>query len=132
MRTIIAGSRTLHDYRMVLGAMQLAANRGITPVTQVLCGMAKGVDMQGYRWAREHLVPIREFPVTAADWLRIGRVAGFRRNAEMARNADALVAVWDGYSKGTESMIDLARLHCLKVFVYDSVRGARESTAATA
>lgn len=127
MKTIIAGSRNLHDYRMVCNAMQLAANRGITPVTMVLCGMAKGIDMQGYRWAREHLVPVAEYPVTAAEWLTIGRSAGHRRNGVMANNADALVAIWDGYSPGTKGMIKLAEGRGLKVFVYDSVRGAREN-----
>ena len=36
----------------------------------------------------------------------------------MAHNADALIAIWDGYSKGTEHMIDLARTFGLQTFVY--------------
>lgn len=39
------------------------------------------------------------------------------RNREMAQNADALVAFWDGESRGTESMIDLAKEYDLAVRV---------------
>ncbi len=35
----------------------------------------------------------------------------------MASNADALIALWDGTSKGTKGMIDLAKKRGLKVFV---------------
>ena len=39
------------------------------------------------------------------------------RNKEMAQNADALVAFWDGESRGTKSMIDLAKEYDLAVRV---------------
>jgi len=45
----------------------------------------------------------------------LGKAAGFIRNAEMAEYADALIAFWDGRSKGTKHMIDLAKKHGLKV-----------------
>lgn len=120
-RTIIAGSRGITDYSLVETAMQLAANRGIGPVTQVLCGMARGVDMLGRRWALEHGVAIRDCP---AEWELHGRSAGYKRNAFMAHNADALVALWDGYSRGTESMIRLAKGLHLPTFVFDPKRWA--------
>lgn len=44
-----------------------------------------------------------------ADWDKHGKSAGYKRNEEMARNADALIAFWDGKSKGTKHMIDIAR-----------------------
>lgn len=124
MRTIIAGSRTIARYDWVRAAMQLAANRGITPVTQVLCGMARGVDLLGLRWAHEHFVPVRECP---AEWVKNGvhdRSAGIKRNCWMGHNADALVALWDGHSPGTKHMIDFARKQDLKVFVFDPKRWA--------
>jgi hypothetical protein len=43
------------------------------------------------------------------DWKKYGKSAGYRRNKEMAEVADALVAFWDGKSKGTANMIDLMR-----------------------
>ena len=55
-----------------------------------------------------------EYP---ADWNTLGRKAGHVRNIEMAKNADALVACWDGVSRGTEDMIKIARSEGLAVFV---------------
>ena len=36
----------------------------------------------------------------------------------MATKADALIAVWDGVSRGTKHMIDIAKKNGLSVFVY--------------
>lgn len=52
-----------------------------------------------------------------ADWDKHGKAAGFKRNTEMAKYADALIAFWDGKSKGTKHMIDTAKSHNLKVRV---------------
>jgi type IV secretory pathway TraG/TraD family ATPase VirD4 len=38
----------------------------------------------------------------------------------MAKYANALIAIWDGISKGTKHMIDIAKARNLKVFVYDT------------
>ena len=65
---------------------------------------------EGARKTRERA----EFP---ADWERHGKAAGYIRNREMAQNADALVAFWDGESRGTKSMIDLAKEYDLAVRV---------------
>lgn len=76
--------------------------------------MAKGADTCGERYAKEHRYKIRYFP---ADWDRYGTAAGPIRNEEMARNADALVAFWDGKSSGTKSMIQLAQKYNLQTRV---------------
>lgn len=58
-----------------------------------------------------------------ADWDRYGKSAGYRRNAEMAKfaseegNKGVLIAFWDGESRGTKNMIDLAKRYGLKVHV---------------
>ena len=36
----------------------------------------------------------------------------------MAENAEALIAVWDGMSRGTKNMIDTAKSLGLRVFVH--------------
>ena len=36
----------------------------------------------------------------------------------MTKYAEALIAIWDGQSRGTKMMIDLAKRAKLKVFVY--------------
>lgn len=48
---------------------------------------------------------MREFP---ANWSRWGKRAGFIRNKEMVDNADALICLWDGTSRGTKMTLDLA------------------------
>ena len=64
--------------------------------------------------AKEMGFHVAYFP---ADWERYGKAAGYIRNKEMAQNADALVAFWDGESRGTKSMIDLAKEYDLAVRV---------------
>ncbi len=39
------------------------------------------------------------------------------RNKKIGRNAEALIAIWDGQSKGTKNMIDTATKKGLLVFV---------------
>ena len=74
--------------------------------SEVVCGMARGVDLCGKRWAENRGIPVKEFP---ADWDMLGKAAGPARNGSMARYADALLVVWDGKSKGTANMIKQAR-----------------------
>jgi hypothetical protein len=111
MRTIIAGSRTITDYNIVKEAIEKSGFE----ITTILCGMAKGVDQLGKRYGEEKEIPIEKFP---ANWEIYGKMAGYFRNEQMGRNADALIAIWDGESKGTKQMIGIARLLKLKVFVY--------------
>ena len=61
----------------------------------------------GVRYAKEHNYSVEEFH---ADWSK-GRSAGPQRNAKMAKSANACIAYWDGKSKGTASMIALAKKH---------------------
>lgn len=115
MRVIVAGSRTVTSYREVEAAI---ISSGFEP-TVIISGTAKGVDQLGEQYAKIKGLEILRFP---ADWNRYGKSAGYRRNVEMAEVADALVAVWDGESKGTKHMIDIANRNGLKVYVYFSER----------
>lgn len=69
----------------------------------MVAGCAKGADQIPYRYNSWHGVPIKEF---AAGWDTHGKKAGILRNIEMGDYADALIALWDGSSKGTKHMID--------------------------
>lgn len=110
MKTIIAGSRTVHSQRLIDQAMEESGFE----VTEVVSGGARGADHLGEMWAVRHKIPIKRFP---ANWDRYGRGAGMIRNTEMVKYADALVAVWDGSSRGTNDVIIKARKHDRRVYV---------------
>ncbi len=110
MKTIIAGSRTIKDGDVI----EQAVNESGFAISKVLCGGAKGADILGRNYAKSKGIPVLEFP---ADWGKFGNAAGIIRNVAMANNADALVAIWDGKSRGTRHMIDEAKKRNLKVYV---------------
>ncbi len=112
MRTIIAGSRTVTKSD-VFRAMFLC---GISHrVTTVISGTAKGADEFGEAWAKFMGLPIEQYP---ADWNKHGKSAGYQRNAEMAKVADICVVVWDGESRGSKNMMDLAKKTGLLTIIY--------------
>jgi hypothetical protein len=111
MKTIIAGSRTLLDPTPITTAIRASGFE----ISEVVSGGAAGVDRYGEIWASFHAVPLTIFP---ADWKTHGKAAGPIRNMKMAEYADALIAVWDGKSRGTKNMIDLANQEGLRVHIH--------------
>lgn len=112
-RTIIAGSREFDDYTLLKNTMdKLLSN--IKDNIIIVCGKARGADTLGERYAKEKGYEINYYP---ANWDLYGKRAGYIRNEQMAQNADALVAFWDGKSKGTKHMITLAHKYNLNVRV---------------
>lgn len=80
----------------------------------IISGGARGADKLGEQWAREFSKELRIMP---ADWDNFGKRAGYVRNEEMAKVATHLVAFWDGASKGTAHMLNLADKYNLKTYV---------------
>lgn len=113
LRVIIAGGRDFDDYRLLKATMdKLLCN--ITDEITVVCGQAKGADTLGEQYAMEKGYTIDYYP---AQWKLYGKRAGYLRNEQMAQNADALAAFWNGESRGTKNMIELAKRYGLKVRV---------------
>lgn len=110
MKTIIAGSRSIIDSEEINKAVSMSEFE----ITEVVSGTARGVDKLGESWALENGIPIKQFP---ADWDKFGRGAGYIRNAQMAEYSDALIAVWDGHSRGTRHMINCAQKKGIHVYV---------------
>lgn len=110
-RVIIAGSRDFNNYPLLRETMdKLLCN--ITDEITVVCGQARSADTLGEQYAMECGYSIAYFP---ADWKKYGKRAGYLRNEQMAQNADALAAFWNGESRGTRNMIELTRQYGLKV-----------------
>ena len=114
-RVIIAGSRDFADYEHLSQTMdRLLSNVMKTEDIVIICGKARGADTLGDRYAKEHGLEVQYFP---AEWKKHGKSAGYIRNTEMAKNADALVAFWDKKSRGTKHMIETAKTYGLKIRV---------------
>lgn len=104
MRVIIAGSRSIEPTRRQIAFCVHTAGYSMT---EVVCGMARGVDLCGKEWAdnQRPTIPVAEFP---ANWVLHGRhAAGRIRNSAMGDYADALIAIWDGISDGTVNMVHI-------------------------
>ena len=116
-RVIVAGSREFKDYQLLEKTLDDFLQDQKKP-TRILCGMAHGADELGLLYAHRHNYELEKHP---AKWNIHGKRAGFIRNEEMANNADALIAFWDGESHGTKDMIKRAKKHGLdiKVIRYD-------------
>lgn len=112
MKTIIAGGRDFNDTDFFNKCLKNYKN----PITEVICGMANGADTLGKVYAIENNIELKKFP---AKWDVYGRSAGFIRNTDMALNADALIAFWDGRSKGTWNMIQTAQKYNLIITIYN-------------
>lgn len=105
-KVIVAGSRGIYNYNVVANAI----NESKFKIDELVCGGAQGVDLLGKKYAEKHGIPVKMFP---ADWDTHGKAAGYLRNKEMAEYATHLIAIWDGESRGTKMMIDLAKKNFL-------------------
>lgn len=112
MKVIIAGGRNFNDYEKLCQICDNALSKQTE--VEIVSGTANGADKLGEKYANDNGYPIKQFP---ADWDKYGKSAGYKRNAQMAEYADALIAFWDGKSRGTKHMIDLAKRANLKVKV---------------
>ena len=120
-KVIVAGGRDFADYdllqykldNLLVDRLSVLTAAGDIAV-QVVSGTAPGADRLGEHYARMNKLHVVQFP---ANWDLYGKSAGYRRNEEMADYADALVAFWDGKSRGTKHMIDLANKSGIQVRV---------------
>jgi hypothetical protein len=112
VKIIIAGGRTFNNYNLLSESCDKALS--LQKEIEIVSGTANGADKLGEKYAKEKGYSLKQFP---ADWNKHKKAAGYIRNEEMAKYADALIAFWDGKSKGTKHMIDLAKQYNLKVKV---------------
>ena len=117
-RVIIAGSRSFNDYVLLREqCLSILQEKMRTHRVIIVSGHARGADSLGERFAKEFRLPFELHP---AKWRLLDRAAGMVRNAEMAKCSDALIAFWDGESRGTRHMISFARKRGLEVSVINT------------
>ncbi len=101
IKLAVIGSRTFNDYDL----LECAIKKISMNIVLIVSGGAKGADSLGEKYAHQNDIPTLIFK---PDWKRYGRGAGMVRNKEIISNCDAVIAFWDGISKGTKNSLDLA------------------------
>jgi hypothetical protein len=96
-RIAIVGSRTWQRPNKVRDFVDLLPRDTI-----VVSGGARGVDQIAEQRAKQRGLKVESFP---ADWKSHGKAAGFMRNSDIVKAADAVVAFWDGKSNGTADTV---------------------------
>jgi hypothetical protein len=116
MRVIVAGTRTFSDYRLLERTLDhfLMFRDMKKEDIVIISGAADGADTLGEKYARKRKFKLEKYP---ADWKKYKKSAGYIRNEEMAKIADACVCFWDGISDGTYNMINLAKQYNLELEV---------------
>jgi hypothetical protein len=111
MKLIVAGSRTFDNYKLLdISITDFIVHLTKEPFHQleIISGTAKGADHLGEIFAKKNHLKCSRFP---ANWDKYGKSAGYKRNEEMAKYADACICFWDGISRGTNHMINIAIEH---------------------
>ena len=126
MRLLVCGSREFTDVEYAIPRIHREHQK--TPVTTLICGMARGGDMIGHAWATELGIPIDEFPIRPEDWDRHGNAAGPIRNMRMrdVGKPDLVLGLPGG--NGTANMLEIADAAGIRIieFKYRYFSGARD------
>lgn len=97
----ISGSRTITNPFVVNEILSTC----IPENAVLILGGARGVDTLARNWAIANGIDYIEF---SADWEGLGKSAGYTRNKLMHVCSHSTLAIWDGESRGTKHMIDMA------------------------
>lgn len=122
IKVIIAGSRNFYDYDTVEETViSFFMSHGFPKENiEIISGGARGADKLGEQLAKSYRLKLTVFP---AQWDTYGKAAGMIRNQEMANyaakdsNKAILFAFWDGQSRGTKGMIDIAKRCGMEVII---------------
>jgi hypothetical protein len=107
----VVGSRDFANLELVRRFV-----RSRKPDTVIVSGGTSGVDTAA---VDEAILLGRPYEVIPADWARYGRSAGPRRNEQLVRSVDAVVAFWDGRSRGTRHAFRCALAQGKPVWLFD-------------
>lgn len=116
IRVCIAGGRDFNDYAQLCDGMNAVKAAHYNQTIEVISGAARGADRLGEKWGADQGLVVRSFPPDYEN--NHPKQAPFIRNAEMAEEADVLVAFWDGKSRGTRHMIGCAFKQGLEIHIY--------------
>lgn len=125
MRTIVAGSRSIKDYKIVCDAIKESGFE----ITEVFSGTANGIDKLGEKWAKDNGIKVKRFPAKWSDisnpnavikenqYGKYNAVAGFERNEQMAIHAQAAIIIIECDSSEEKNIIEMAEKYQLKTYI---------------
>ena len=100
MKVIVAGSRIIDDKKLVWDSI----DKSKFNITTLISGGAIGVDILAEDWAKAHKIPILQYKPHYSIYNP--KEAPLLRNQDMARDGEALIAIWKDGTRGTEHMIN--------------------------
>ena len=107
----VVGSRSFHDYELMEYELERIFGRKLLAKPDatmcVVSGGARGADRLAKQYADSH--DDIEYLEFKPDWKTHGKKAGMIRNYDIVRESNAVIAFWNGKSKGTKHTIQLAR-----------------------
>lgn len=110
-RIIVCGSRRVipEQAQETINTWFSSIWRSSYPISPtIVTGGARGVDTIAHEAAKSFW-PDVDHEVFRADWRRWGPAAGQIRNQEMLNaGANRVIAFWDGHSRGTAHMLNIA------------------------
>ena len=74
--------------------------------TEIISGGAIGIDTLAELYAVSKKLPIK---IYKPEYEKYGKAAPIIRNRLIVDDADIIIAIWDGHSKGTKYSIDYAK-----------------------
>jgi len=98
MRVAVIGSRGANDEHYNFLIENIPAN-----CTEIVSGAASGADTLAEKFARENNLLLKIF---TPDYKKYGRNATLVRNDEIVFYSSAVIALWDGISRGTAYVIN--------------------------
>jgi len=110
MKILVAGGRDFDDYD------RLKSDLDALKPTTIISGMARGADSLGCDYGAYEGIHVHAFP---ANWNLYGKSAGYKRNQQMLDEGkpDLVLIYYDGSSKGTGHMIDIAKKAGIKTVI---------------
>ena len=107
MKVAVIGSR-----RLELDDIQKYLPQGIT---EIVSGGAVGVDAKAAEYAERNGIKLTVFK---PEYAKYRKGAPLKRNIQIIEYADEVVALWNGESSGTKSVIDECRRQNKKITVH--------------
>lgn len=84
-------------------------------IDEIISGGAPGIDRCARIYAEKMGIPFREI---LPQYARFGRAAPIIRNKEIVLSADLVIALWDGTSRGTFSVLQYCRKNGVNFIVH--------------